>query len=1017
MALEEEQLNGRIASIINELAKSSGWVAREELWNALRGPRTKPDILITREDAPPIVIENEYRPASTVYDDCMKSVGRELDPDVAGGVGTVNAVFAVRSPLSLRDCATADEARRMLMDGEPLEYAVYHGDAERCVRFPQDGFISGSVRDFLQFIRPASESEDAVAAAVEALQRGAVEASVTLMRHAENMDFGLRIAQTLRQIWPSPMSAEPKTPEERSQQRANRTARAQTARMCAAIIINALAYQQSLSGYEGIRDLETVQSENYFSRLDKGAVIDEWNNILAVNYWPIFHIARRLILLIPTLIVSEILPRMVNAANSIQEAMRQNDVAGTAFQRLIADRQTLATYYTRPESAVLAAHLAIPDDLDWGSAETLKDYRIADYACGTGGLILAAYQRVRDLHRVRGGDPDAVHAHAMENSLTACDVMPAAVHLTSSLLSSVAPRVRYLGTRCVLYPYGGVRARNADGSPKTDADGAPVFDKDAKGAPIVDIGSLELLNTTSTRLQALIPLSERTAMAAIGTRQRIMVDMPPLSQDLVIMNPPFTTPTNHAADHVDTNNPAFAAFGTSEAEQDAMADKVRRLSRGTVGDGYAGLGSQFAAIADNMVKSGGHIALILPISSMLGGSYDGRTVRSWQKLRRMLAESYGDITVVTVAKPTTWESAFSADTHIAEAIIIARRMRAGESAERTARFVNLLERPPTKIAAQEVARAVRAAIAGLAEVGDSAEITVGADEIGFVSLERVDPLEKWTAVRIASVDLFRAARSMSSGALRLPQRITPIPIPIVKMGEVGNVGPVDRLLISAFSRRRRVDAGSEYPFLWNHDRQRGPKTQDKMLTPPDSSGSIKRGKEEDAARLWARSSHLHINRDFQFNANATAAAFTRMRVGGGRAWPSFQMESVELEKATCVWLNGTLGIIGYWLQSNRTQNGRGGTTVTAIPNIPTLDFSALPPERLAAAVRIFDDLSEKTMLPANESYRDEVRQELDRRLLTEVLGLDDAAVEQLAILRNRWCMEPTVVGGKGTGME
>ena len=711
MALEEEQLNGRIASIINELARSSGWVAREELWNALRGPRSKPDILITREDAPPIVIENEYRPASTVYDDCMKSVGRELDPDVAGGVGTVNAVFAVRSPLSLRDCATADEARRMLTDGEPLEYAVYHGDAERHVRFPQDGFISGSVRDFLQFIRPASESEDAIAAAVEALQKGAVEAAVTIIRHAENMDFGLRIAQTLRQTWPSPTSAEPKTPEERSQQRADRTARSQTARMCAAIIINALAYQQNLSGYEGIRDLETVRSESRFNRLDKSAVIDEWDNILAVNYWPIFHIARRLILLIPTLIVSDILPSMVAAANAIQEAMRQNDVAGTAFQRLIADRQTLATYYTRPESAVLAAHLAIPDDLDWSDSETLKNYRIADYACGTGGLILAAYQRVRDLHRVRGGDPDAVHAHMMENSLTACDVMPAAVHLTSSLLSSVAPRVRYLGTRCVLYPYGGVRARNADGSPKTDADGAPVFDKDAKGAPIVDVGSLELLNTTSTRLQAVIPLSERTAMAAIGTRQRIMVDMPPLSQDLVIMNPPFTTPTNHAADHVDTNNPAFAAFGTSEAEQDAMADKVRRLSRGTVGDGYAGLGSQFAAIADNMVKSGGHIALILPISSMLGGSYDGRTIRSWQKLRRMLAESYGDIVIVTIAKPTTWESAFSADTHIAEAIIIARRTRAGESAERTARFVNLLERPPTKIAAQEVARAVRAAIA------------------------------------------------------------------------------------------------------------------------------------------------------------------------------------------------------------------------------------------------------------------------------------------------------------------
>ena len=54
------------------------------------------------------------------------------------------------------------------------------------------------------------------------------------------------------------------------------------------------------------------------------------------------------------------------------------------------------------------------------------------------------------------------------------------------------------------------------------------------------------------------------------------------------------------------------------------------------------------------------------------------------------------------------------------------------------------------------------------------------------------------------------------------------------------------------------------------------------------------------------------------------------------------------------------------------------------------------------------------MLPANEAWRDPVRQELDRRLLTEVLALDDAAVEQLGILRNQWCLEPTVSGTKST---
>ena len=35
--LEEPQLNGRIASVINKIANSVGWMAREELRGALRG--------------------------------------------------------------------------------------------------------------------------------------------------------------------------------------------------------------------------------------------------------------------------------------------------------------------------------------------------------------------------------------------------------------------------------------------------------------------------------------------------------------------------------------------------------------------------------------------------------------------------------------------------------------------------------------------------------------------------------------------------------------------------------------------------------------------------------------------------------------------------------------------------------------------------------------------------------------------------------------------------------------------
>ena len=136
---------------------------------------------------------------------------------------------------------------------------------------------------------------------------------------------------------------------------------------------------------------------------------------------------------------------------------------------------------------------------------------------------------------------------------------------------------------------------------------------------------------------------------------------------------------------------------------------------------------------------------------------------------------------------------------------------------------------------------------------------------------------------------------------------------------------------------------------------------------------------------------------------------------GGRSWPTARMESEKHEKSLCVWLNSTLGIASYWLESNRNQDGRGGLTVTAIPDIPVMDVTKLSVTQLDAAVKIFDDLQERTLLPANEAWRDDVRQELDRRVFNEVLGLDERAVEQLDILRRQWCSEATVTSTKKTG--
>lgn len=1009
--LEEPQLNGRIASVINKLTSSAGWQVREELKSALRGPQTKPDVLITRTEGPPVVLETEYLPAATLFDDCMKSIGRELNPAVANASGAVNTVIGICATEELHSCATGDDAQRMLEDGHEIEYAVYQGTLKRHTRFPQSGFIRGNLRDLVDFIRPAAEPQDAIEAATQAFEQGVEDVASLILGHARHTNIGENIAKILRQQWPAYTANALMTSKELKQEKADQEARDQTAKMTATMLINALAYQQNLAGFsteveiDGHMETRTIKSIGQIRKptgLHPDDVIAEWDNILSINYWPIFNIAKQLLQIIPPTMALRFLPLMTDTANAIQEAIKLNDVAGMVFQKLIADRQTLATYYTRPESAALMAYLAVPDNLDWANPGTLKDFRIADYACGSGGLVLAAYRRARDLHRNHGGDPDAVHGHSMESSLTACDIMPAAVHLTSTLLSSVAPRVRFTGTRCVLYPFGGTG------------------EKTNKGKPIVDIGSLELLNLKTSMRQAVLPLNKQMALGATQERKPIEVDMTPRSQSRVIMNPPFTTPTNHSADHAKPGNPAFAAFNTTQAEQKAMADKVKRLGKGTISDGNAGLGTQFTAVAHNMVKRGGQIALILPLSSMLGGS-DNPSAKSWLKLRGLLAQKYNDIIVLSIAQSRDVDSSFSSDTKIAEVIILARRLRTGEKPKGLAHFVNLLERPSSKLAAQETAKAIRKTVAGLAEPGTYASATIGDSTVGTVRLEKVNPSEKWTTVRIANLELVKVTEELAQGNLLLPQRKDALPVPMTRLKRIGRVGPVHRDIDGGprepdrgpFTKHSGADSGTEWPFLWNRDTN----SQLSMEVRPDSHGTIKPECEDEAHEIWERASNLRISNEFRVNANPTCAVFTERTSLGGSSWPNFRMKTPEMEKALCVWLNGTLGLLSFWINGNRTQSGRGRTTVRAIPEIQTLDIRKLDDNQLVAASMIYDQLSRKPMLPANEAWRDPVRQELDRRLLTEVLGLDDSAVEQLAILRNQWCKEPTVAGTKTASPE
>ena len=431
------------------------------------------------------MIENEYAPAATVEADALLRLGEQLDSDVVSGSGRVEAAIALRSPVDLHDCVGADDVDAMLSRGIALEYALFSGpSAADASRFPKSGFISGNIRDLASFAMDASTPEDAVRKAIAALEVGVNDAAAILWQAGE-----------LRESTKGAIAELLKQPYSR-----------QTLRMAATIIVNALVFHQNMAGQHGVKDLDQITDDGLLLRSD---VLYEWSKILKVNYWSIFNIASDLLRCVTPLdlaaralwVMRETADRLVTLGVS-----QSHDLAGTVFQRLIADRKFLATFYTRPESATLLAHLAIPDGEGWQDPEWVKNFRIADYACGTGTLIHAAYRRLNRLHWLAGGDPDPLHAHMMENSLTACDVLPSAVHLTASMLSSTHPTQGYDGSRTIVAQYG-----------KTEQGG-------------VSLGSLDLL-AGNGEVKPLIPLHAGTAVTGTGeARSELGVDMPPASQ-------------------------------------------------------------------------------------------------------------------------------------------------------------------------------------------------------------------------------------------------------------------------------------------------------------------------------------------------------------------------------------------------------------------------------------------------------------------------------------------------------
>ena len=950
----ESNANAIAGMLLQDMMR--GAAVRYENTQVIEGhPGLRPDIIITDSQRSPVVVEAEYMPAYTAEDEAKARLGLRL----ADGGKRIEAAIALRYPADIADASDLDGAIREAR----LEYAVFYEDE---TRFPASGWLEGGVSDLADLIRLVSVSQSEVDAAAAKLQEG-IERVAGIMDEMNDSAPGA-IADIAQRLG---MANVP-----------------QTRRMACAILANALVFHERIANiHQSVKRPRHVCGNGVANPQAK--TLDAWAEIIGINYWPIFAIAMDILEQIDPHNAARILNTLEYTAGEVNSlgVSNSHDLTGRIFQRLISDRKYLATFYTRPESAALLARIAVSklDGIDWSDAAAIGKLRVADFACGTGALLSAVYEQFANRHERAGGTAADLHKPMMEDVLYGCDVLPSAIHITGATLSGIQPQEGFNLSRLYIMPYG----RQPDDE--------------------VKLGSLELLQRE--QLDLLVNTNNpalRTGSMGEETAAYTFTEFPSDGFDIVIMNPPFTRNVTHEGAYADTFAAAFAAFGNTTADQKSMSDRMSSLKKDSSYHGNAGIASAFAGLGHRKLKPGGVLALVLPLSAAVGAS--------WQKFRQVLMSEYTDLEVFSIAAHNGEDMAFSSDTGMAECLVIGRKVESNETLSDAVRFTSLTERPRGFEQSSEIAKnVVDATNARSVEGGpyDGTPISIGSENIGKMALSKIAKRYSQTLnlVRISDFSLAQTAYALTQSKLWLPAR----PALNLKIAPLGDIGKMGAYHLDIIGQPRRgpfskiaPSPTSTYPALWNHDSAK----ETRIICEPDSQLIVRQGMEDKADIIWATASRTHINLDFRFTSQPMSAAFTERESIGGTAWPNVIFTDSRFDYAFSSWCNSTLGLLSYWWNASRQQDGRGRTTIRSVGSLPILDLRTLTDAQLATAQEIFDEFRELDLQPAYLADADPNRALLDRRVVCDMLGFDESVYEGVRMLAAKWRSEPSVHGGK-----
>jgi len=686
-------------------------------------------------------------------------------------------------------------------------------------------------------------------------------------------------------------------------------------------LLNALIFHERLAAFQ--KHILPI------SQLERGSIINSlqksWETILKeIGYYPIFHIAKELLLVLSKEVYSlQAFETLIETAKKVIEiqGVLKYDLAGRFYHKLLTNAKYLGTFYTSVPAATLLLKLTLSRKefpINWLNLDDIGKLRIADLACGTGTLLVAAINTIIDNHIKASTEiktPPKVkelQKILIEKTIWGFDILPSAIRFAASILAMNSPEMPINNINLFCLPFG------------SDF-----------------LGSIDFLKRQSLFENA-IPAKQMSAYC----EKTVKVSLPEL--DFCIMNPPFVRSTG--------GNLLFGWL--SQAERIKLQNNLRKIAKeyGNVNI-QAGLGAIFVRVAHEYMKPGSRMALILPKAVLSGVA--------WSETRKLISSSYTLNYVIQSFDPKQWN--FSENTGLSETLLIATK---GYKSNAKTTFVNLWKNPNSTPEASVIAEMLEEK-----EISDlmsekETYLDINGQIIGTVynvSWETVKKSSNWLFYcPFAQTFLTKLFLKLLESKFELFGCKTTIPM--ISFEKIGEIGSDVRQLVENFEI---TDIETQYLAFWNHN-------ADEVFTiaqTPNKYLSLKRNKRDN---IWANKGKLLLASSFNSSSQRLASVLVDKEVLSNSWWVIKTSE--KNAKILSLWFNSTLGFLMFLGYRVETVGPWMHFKKSILKKMPVLNPEALVPEQEKILLEAYEELCSKTLLPFSKLTEDPVRRRIDEAI-------------------------------------